>query len=731
LETYFHEKEAIAAVCGGQTEYVLEAVANRYIGANPKEPPVYRVYSAKGFPRLEDCRYDMRLHERWPELTDGQLVYVWGMLWCSREGDSPFSLSCYGPAKVYVNGSLQFRSNLNDDVFPDRRVQFRSKLRKGWNHIVLEFTSTGTGCGGRFGTGSVKGAPMHFLAPTVERKGQEGWVYTAPLDNPWAEADFPGLDESGEAALAYEWYPKLQWDAQEKEEGCFARIFGTGKGRTAFAWSGIRCDSVSGGSFRLTGMHKGACKVFLDGERVHETLQENGALELTLKVGFGAHDLLISSVCGSGQDWDIQLGVEAVKGAVGLVPAYPVEGLPDSWLYLGPFLDNNAPDPAKVLRMDSVFGPQDAQVYWRADLPEASVRPYLETLLYGRWNYPLGVTLYGILKTGQELGQPQFLQYAADHIEQCSSLHDYAMWDCEQYGSPGINHQLALIDSLDDCGSFGAVMLAAHAIRPLAGVEQAAAHIARYITDIQDRLEDGALYRVKGTTDFMMGTQWCDDLYMSIPFLCKYYTLTGDMSYLDDAALQFRQYKKRLFIPETGIMHHVYDHKFNKPNGVPWGRGNGWVLFSLTELLEVMPDKHAMREEMLQFFRELCQGYLQLQGVNGLWHQVLTDPESYEESSCTSMFIYAFARGVRFGWLQEPDPYAEAAVTGWEALTKRCIDREGNVYGICRGSGYSFNKLYYKDQLTWQLNDTHGTGIILLAGMETLKLKRMFEAAGA
>ncbi|RCW49369.1 hypothetical protein [Paenibacillus prosopidis] len=48
---------------------------------------------------------------------------------------------------------------------------------------------------------------------------------------------------------------------------------------------------------------------------------------------------------------------------------------------------------------------------------------------------------------------------------------------------------------------------------------------------------------------------------------------------------QFLHYKKRLFIPGLQIMHHVYDYKFDKPNGVPWGRGNGWVLFSLSELL--------------------------------------------------------------------------------------------------------------------------------------------------
>ncbi|WP_244878883.1 glycoside hydrolase family 88 protein [Paenibacillus lautus] len=39
--------------------------------------------------------------------------------------------------------------------------------------------------------------------------------------------------------------------------------------------------------------------------------------------------------------------------------------------------------------------------------------------------------------------------------------------------------------------------------------------------------------------------------------------------------------------------------------------------------------------------------------------------EAYEEASCTAMFAYAFARGVRFGWLENPAPFADAAIRAW------------------------------------------------------------------
>jgi rhamnogalacturonyl hydrolase YesR len=86
------------------------------------------------------------------------------------------------------------------------------------------------------------------------------------------------------------------------------------------------------------------------------------------------------------------------------------------------------------------------------------------------------------------------------------------------------------------------------------------------------------------------------------------------------------------------------------------------------------------------------------------------------------MFIYGFARGVRYGWLEHPEPYANAALNAWGALNRTAIDRWGNVFGVCRGSEFSFTPEYYKKELLWNLNDTHGVGIVLLAGVEILRL---------
>jgi rhamnogalacturonyl hydrolase YesR len=157
---------------------------------------------------------------------------------------------------------------------------------------------------------------------------------------------------------------------------------------------------------------------------------------------------------------------------------------------------------------------------------------------------------------------------------------------------------------------------------------------------------------------------------------------------------------------------------------VPWGRGNGWVIFSLSELLAVLPGNHDLRPAVLGMFREVCEGYLALQDEAGMWHQVLNRADSYPETSCTAMFTCAFARGIRHGWIEEPAPYVKSVFKAWEALNRISIDQGGNVHGVCRGSEFSFTPEYYEKELLPNLNDTHGIGIVLLAGVEVLRLMK-------
>ncbi|UJF34898.1 glycoside hydrolase family 88/105 protein [Paenibacillus hexagrammi] len=725
---YVEENDAVFHKCQSDVKEVLGTIAQRYIGANPAHPYVYRLFSKDSFTRTHDYRYVMNVEDRWDSIHNGDFVYAWAKLWSDQSVELNFAINCFSPVRIYMNGECVFTSNISDEMAPERKNPFRAAVQKGWNHVILQFEKTANGCGGIFGTGSYKNFPLHFISPTKERDGQEGWIYSEPTTASVEQVMAEGLLENGSLIS---WHPNLKWDEDAAARGVFDRLFGTEPGREAIAWTRVHSMSPQELTSRWQGTHDGAICILVNGNKVYECKEEHGEFQIEIPLRFGDNELVVRSACRGGK-WGFKLMLEpmAEEASLSMAAPFQVEGLTDHWLYLGTFEEGKAPKPEELRKRNQVFDDGKEGTYWRADQRNTWVRPYLENALFAKWNYPLGVTLYGLLQTGAALEREDYISYVLKHIEQSASFDEYALWDAGQYGAPGVNNQLALIDSLDDCGSFGATMLAALGYGDVDGAATTAARIADYMAHVQDRLPSGALYRVRGSVDFMKDTLWCDDLYMSVPFLCRYSAFAQDDAYLNDAVRQILLYKEYLYMPEQQIMSHVYDFKSNRPTLVPWGRGNGWVLFSLAELLDALPAKHEQREQLLIFYRQLCEGYLRLQGSGGLWHQVLTDPESYEETSCTSMFLYAFAKGIQNGWLPEKEApaYVQAVLKGWTGLTKTSIDKFGNIYGVCRGSGYSFSGRYYKDDLSWLLNDTHGIGIVMLAGVEVMKLQRRLSA---
>jgi rhamnogalacturonyl hydrolase YesR len=400
-----------------------------------------------------------------------------------------------------------------------------------------------------------------------------------------------------------------------------------------------------------------------------------------------------------------------------LRPPVPVHGRCTPWLLLGP-MAAEMPDLRQLTQLPGVLMGPHGPCVWRTGYENTALRPYVESKLFGRWTYPLGVTLYGLLTFGLSMGYPDVVHYVRSHLRQVTGAQAYALWDTNRYGFAGINQQLCWLDALDDCGSFGAFMLTCLPPQEMAEARAIADTIADYMMERQPRLSDCTFVRRDDTL-------WADDLYMSVPFLCRYGVLTGDARYLDECARQYAGFRSHLYMPEKRVIAHMKCMRRNRKNGIPWSRGNGWVLFSLSELMERLPADHPSRGELLQFYAELSQGVLALQDEQGLWHQILDEPDTYREASSTAMFLCALARGIRCGYLPRAlhRQAREAVYQAWKGLARHCIDRDGNLYGVCRGSGFSFSRAYYRG-LTWNFNDTHGIGIVILAGMEMLRLQR-------
>lgn len=710
---YFDDARSIKAYEGSAPKAIISSLANRFMGQNLKHGLYYRAYTNRGITRGADYRYKIDFNEIFPDARQGSCVWAFSKYYSGSAGALGFLVNCSGPMQIYANGEMVFKSDLFKERYSQTGTRVDLPLKKGVNDIRIRFQKTKAGFGGVFGTWLGKWA-FYMLMPTAERDGMEGWVFTEPVSSDYEPSCYyVGMNERDMDVMLY---PDITWDADERQMGQLHRMYGVSNGY-AVGWTRGFFDKKGSAEYTFSIKTYTDATVYIDGEEVFSGVSSSFSQE----VSFGYHDIYVRAE-GSEDNW----GFELDCGGITLENPARLKGAEDNWIYIGCF-DKDFEFPferASAL----LFTVGEPARYWRVDLPDTVVRPYNENSMFGRWNYPLGVTLYGLLHAGLELGSEDIKNYIREHMQLCVDTLDYALWDKEQYGgATSIHNLLTSIDSLDDCGSFASALLEAEKYLDIKNVKRVADYVGDFIFNKQSRLEDGSFFRKDLLHSFHNMTMWADDLYMSVPFLARYYQFTGDKKYADDAARQFIGFKKKLFMPEQGIMSHVYDFRFDKQTGVPWGRGNGWVVFSLTELLAVLPEGHELRAELVEFLNTLCESYLALQDDGGMWHQVLTDWESYPETSCTSMFIYAFSRGVRFGWLRSPEKYAAAAMKGWNAIAETSVDCDGNVYGVCRGSEFSFLADYYKNELGWNLNDTHGTGIVMLAGLEIIRLEKFMQ----
>lgn len=709
---YFDDSQSINAYEGTDPQAIISSLAYRYMGQNLKHGLYYRAYTNNGIVRTTDYRYLVDFNKIFPDSKDKECVWAFTKFYSAGKSSFGWDINCFGPMVVYVNGEVAYKSDIFKERYSETSTRVFMDVEEGWNDIRIQFKKTKAGFGGQFGTWIGKW-DMYTLMPTKERDGQEGFVFTELVPDDYVPEFEIGMSEKN---FDKKLYPIINWSDDEMKKGQLTRMFGTPNGQYAVGYTKVFADDINNTTHKFTLDTKGETVVYINKKEVFKTKGGKETFDATLPLG--TYDVYVKCIC-DGNDWGYTLECDTVE----FENAARVKGTDDVWMYIGTFVNDFEFPFDTASDMLHIVG--EPATYWRLDAPDTFVRPYNENTLFGRWNYPLGVTMYGLLHTAIAIGSEDIKNYIKDHVQLCIDTLEYALWDKEQYGgATSIHNLLTSIDSLDDCGSFASMMLEVNKYLGLRDVKKVADYVGDYIYNHQSRLEDGTFFRKEMMHHFHNMTMWADDLYMSVPFLVRYSQFTGDQKYLDDAANQFFGFKKRLFMPEEKIMSHVYDFKYDSKTNVPWGRGNGWVVFSMTELLEVLPEDHPKRNDLIEFLNTLCEGYLALQDDEGMWHQVLNDHESYPETSCTSMFIYAFSRGIRFGWLKNPEKYVKAIYKAWKGISKTSVDSNGNVYGVCRGSEFSFIADYYKYELGWNLNDTHGTGIVMLAGIEVIRLNK-------
>lgn len=258
--------------------------------------------------------------------------------------------------------------------------------------------------------------------------------------------------------------------------------------------------------------------------------------------------------------------------------------------------------------------------------------------------------------------------------------------------------------------------------------------IERLIKQLQEqpRTADGLFWH-KGIYPNQV---WLDGLYMASPFLVAYGNLTKDKSYYEEAVKQLLGAAKHLHDPKTGLYFHAWDAVkeqawANKQTGTSpnfWGRSIGWWFMALVDVLELLPEDYPRRGELLKLTQELAAVLPRYQDKDGLFWQVLDRPgegKNYQEASVNSMFLYAYAKAVRLGYVPKEDKaMAEKILKGiQEKLLVR--DAEGlwnliqcNAVAGLGGKPYRDGSFDYYVNERIRENDIKATAPLIMGLME-------------
>ena len=331
---------------------------------------------------------------------------------------------------------------------------------------------------------------------------------------------------------------------------------------------------------------------------------------------------------------------------------------------------------------------------------------------YNKWAYVNGVVNVGMIALSKVLHDNKYKDYAKKNY---AFIFDNVDYFKKLYEDKKKTEWSALFSmgNLDACGSMAAALTDVYQLEKRKDYKAYLYRAADYILHKQQRLPDGTLCRPKPRN----ATIWADDLYMSVPFLARMGKLTGDNKYFDDAIKQVENFNKYLYDPMTGLFFHCWYSDVKMNGTARWGRCNGWLAMAETQLLNELPANHPKRKELINLLLRQIVGYSRYQDTTGLWHQVLDKPDSYLESSVTAMFIYAVARAVNEGWINQT--YFTIAQDGWKGLTS-IITADGEIPNVCIGTNIGDNIRFYYDRPK-ALNDTHAIGAFLLAGSEMIR----------
>jgi unsaturated rhamnogalacturonyl hydrolase len=246
------------------------------------------------------------------------------------------------------------------------------------------------------------------------------------------------------------------------------------------------------------------------------------------------------------------------------------------------------------------------------------------------------------------------------------------------------------------------------------------------------RTPEGAVSHLMWFTEL-----WDDTVFMVGEYLLAMWEATGDEKYLNELAKQFRLHRQKLQDKETGLWVHGWDNdnkthctfcsqhnwanKETRRSAEIWGRGNGWIVVTLSDILQTVPQTQPLWNEMAGYLKEMLVNLPHLQDkTTGHWYQLPVrnlDSQNYIESSCTAMFAYGISTALNLK-LIEGKEYQTCLDLAYKGLRKYSVVPIAQKYitaaNVCTGTCIG-NRQYYLKRAV-QKGKPFGLGMFIQFG---------------
>ncbi len=664
-----------------------EIVIQNMLAVRPMEKVKYRPYYYDGVVTNDSyLGYEtVDLKKIYPNVQPGDKAWVGMNLRSGSEYD--VALTVTGNAKVSMRLDTEDLCP-NQEYSSDFMKYYFFRVRKGSNLVELlcECTSEDT-------------FEVKFVPSAAQYPGMWARDYILQLGvfspiEAFAAEEGVGVSRLYKKEEAIEREIPYVWPALEKKGNVLdlQQVFPKSKGAVAYALTYALED---------TGLHvtcSGKMTAYINGEEkavnISQSLHKGDTILLKLVKEEGIFEKIIFNE-------DAAIGIPFLESNRG-------DG--DKWLTLGTFGTDMDADlaygPELELQFEHPYIDADwKKTFWKLGRKEDFVRPYVDSYFYSQWYYALMVGHYGILRTASLLQNREYQNYFISSISNMARFFEYAGYEYETFKSPTFIGRAAAIDCLDNTGSMAMNLCELYKMTQDERALSCLKSLDEVIREVIPRFEDGTFNRKK--------TMWADDVFMCCPMLVRMGLVFHNPKYFKEVLTQIQGFKKRLWREDAKLFSHILFIDEGHANEISWSRGNGWIYTSLGDLMEYFPEEEEGKAILKDIFVEFSESLVNYQDEDGLWHQVIDYKDSYSETSGSAMFLWGMSRGIRMGILPV-EKYGPVVKRTYEGLLKNMLDADGNVYGVCRGSGLSMNVEYYK-RLGSLYNDDHGTGLILAA----------------